>query len=74
VSNEGIESETKEVEVYYEGISKKKSAIWVALSVASITVAQSMGLIDSNVAQALLDLLNNEAFQDAVNTAVESSE
>ena len=71
IVNEGLESETKELEVIYEGVSKKKSAAWVAVAVVGITVAQSQGWIDGNLAQALLDLVQNEAVQEAVNEAVE---
>ena len=71
IVNEGLESETKELEVIYEGVSKKKSAAWVAVAVVAITVAQSQGWIDGNLAQALLDLVQNEAVQEAVNEAVE---
>ena len=71
VINEGLESEVTELEVVYEGVSKKKSAAWVAVAVVSITIAQSQGWIDGNLAQALLDLVQNEAVQDAVSEAVE---
>jgi hypothetical protein len=69
VINEGIESQTEKTEVSYEGIDKRKSAAWVAVAVVGITFASSQGWIAPELAQALLDLVQNEAVQEAVNEA-----
>jgi hypothetical protein len=69
IINEGLESEVKTIEVAYEGMDKKKSAAWVVVAVVGITFASSQGWIAPELAQALIDLVQNEAVQDAVNEA-----
>ena len=69
IINEGIESEVEKIETVYEGIDKRKSAAWVAVAVVGITFASSQGWIAPELAQALLDLVQNEAVQEAVNEA-----
>ena len=52
-------------------ISKKKASGWVAFVIAGLVFAQSQGLIDSGLAQALIDLVSNPDVQEAVEKAVE---
>jgi len=69
-SDDTIKGTVGVIEEAYE-IDKGKGAIW-AFIIAVIGFAASQGYIDAGLAQAIIELLSNEAVQDAVEGAVEN--
>jgi len=68
---EEVKSTVKKVEVLE--LDKKKAGVWSVL-IGLITIASSMGYIDTGLAEAIINFLSNPEVQDAVEGAIEGSE